>query len=275
MRFKPAVIALAGMAAWVGAAYASEQVEFKQGDTTLHAVLFKPSGEGPFPAVVALHGCGGLADGSGPISPRYREWADRLTAAGFAVLFPDSYGSRGLSSQCRVGQSKARASRERVDDANAARVWLQSQPWVSAERVSLLGWSTGATTTLWAVRPRTAKEEARPDFRSAAALYPGCNRNDRSAWSARIPTLILIGALDDWTPAKPCQRMVAGARGRSALATIVTYPRAHHDFDRPNYPLRERTGLARTADNSGKAHLGTNNSARTDALKRVPEWFAR
>jgi dienelactone hydrolase len=274
MRLIPALLVFASVAA-AGAAHASEQVEFKQGNITLRGVLFRPTGEGPFPAVVALHGCGGLADGRGPIAARFQDWGDRLVAAGFAVLFPDSYSSRGLRSQCRVRERKVRASRERIDDANAARAWLQAQSWVKPDRVSLVGWSNGATAGLWAVRPRTAKQQGTPDFRSAVVFYPGCRRLSKIAWSARIPTLVLIGARDDWTEAKPCQQMVAGARGRSALASIITYPRAYHDFDRPNYRVRERTGLAYTADASGKAHLGTNNAARADAIKRVPEWLSR
>ena len=34
--------------------------EIKQGDLTLKATLYRPEGPGPFPAVVALHGCAGL-----------------------------------------------------------------------------------------------------------------------------------------------------------------------------------------------------------------------
>ncbi len=273
MRYIAALIA-AGVAA-ATAASASEQVDIKQGNITLRAVLFRPNGPGPFPAVVALHGCGGLADRAKPISARFQEWGDRLAAAGFAVLFPDSFSSHGLRSQCRVRERKVRAAHERVDDANAARAWLQGQSWVVADRVSLIGWSHGAIAALWAVRPKPAQEVPTPDFRSAVAFYPGCHQLDRSAWSARIPTLILIGAADDWTSAKACQQMVAGARGRSALATIVVYPRAYHEFDRANYRVRERSGLAYTVDGSGKAHLGTNPAARADALKRVPEWLSR
>ncbi len=95
------------------------------------------------------------------------------------------------------------------------------------------------------------------------------------AWSTRIPTLILIGGADDWTPASTCQQMVAGARGRSARVKIIVYPGAHHQFDRANTPLRLRTGLVNTGDPSGKAHRGTNPAARSDALKRVPQWLAR
>jgi len=114
-----------------------------------------------------------------------------------------------------------------------------------------------------------------PDFRSAVAFYPGCRRAGEAAWSARLPTLIMIGTADDWTPMTACEQMVADARGRSARATLISYPGAYHDFDRPNYPLRMVSGLAYTADGSGRAHVGTNAAARADALKRVPQWLMR
>lgn len=256
------------------AAMVPEQVEIPADDITLRARLFRPQGAGPFAAVVALHGCGSLADRSGALNPRFQDWGERLAAAGFAVLLPDSWGSRGLRSQCRTRERTVRASRERVADADAARRWLQQQPWVAPDRVSLMGWSAGAVATLWAVRPRAAPN-AGPDFRSAVAFYPGCQRLRDAAWSARIPTLILIGTADEWTPASACQQMVSDAQGRSALASIVTYRGAHHDFDHPDLALQIRTGLAFTADGSGRAHIGTDPAARADALKRVPEWLAR
>jgi dienelactone hydrolase len=269
------MVAIAGVSMVAGGAGAAEQVDIPQADTTLHGVLFRPDGAGPFPGVVALHGCESLINSSGKIAPRFADWGDRLAAAGLAVIFPDSFGSRGLRAQCRVRERKVRSSRERVADANAARRWLQSQSWAIKDRVSLLGWANGAIASLWAVEPRTVPKDGVPDFRSAVAFYPGCRRLGEAAWSARIPTLILIGRADDWTSAAACEQMVAGARGRSAGASLVVYPGAYHEFDRPDYPLREVTGLANTADGSGKAHIGTNSAARADALKRVAAWLAR
>jgi dienelactone hydrolase len=270
-----AVIIAAGMTLFAGLAAAAEPIEFAAGDGKLKATLYRPAGAGPFAAIVALHACDGLADSNGPIEPRYQEWGERLAAAGFAVLFPDSFGSRGLPSQCRVRERTVRASRLRTADADAARHWLQAQPYVIADRVSLLGWSHGATTALWTVRRRATLRDKTPDFRSAVALYPNCHRSGISAWSARIPTLILIGGADDWTPASSCEQMVAGARGRSAAAALVVYPGAYHDFDRADVPLHERVGLANTPNAAGRVHVGTNPAARADVLKRVPEWFAR
>jgi dienelactone hydrolase len=267
------IVALVSVLAAPAAALESVQIPYEGG--MLNAVLFRPDGQGPFPAVVALHGCSGPNDRSGNLSPIYLAWGERLAANGYAVVFPDSFGSRGAGPQCRVRERGIRARVERVTDANAARRWLQEQPWVKKDRVSLVGWSHGGAAALWAVRARANAKDNRPDFRSAIAFYPGCRWPGERAWSARVPTLILIGRADDWTPASACETMVAGARGRSARVEIVTYPGAHHRFDHPNLPLSERTGLAYTPDNSGKAHVGTDVAARQDSIARVTAWLAR
>jgi dienelactone hydrolase len=254
-----------------------EAVELPRSDGgQLKAMLFRPEGSGPFPAVVGLHNCTGLINRSGTMGARYRDWGQRLAKGGFVVLLPDSNASRGLGSQCGARSRSLRVDRERVADADAARAWLQLQSWVIADRVSLLGWSSGAITALWTVRARPqVQANAGPDFRSAVALYPGCRRLGDVAWSARVPTLILIGRADDQASAAVCQHMVAGARGRSARVAIHVYPGTYHDFDHPNRAVQVRTGLAFSVDGSGRVHTGTNPAARADALKRVPEWLAR
>lgn len=272
MRLALAVLVSVAVATSAGAA---EDVDVGEGDAALNAVLYRPPGAGPFPVVVGLHGCAGLYSPSGQIVRRFADWGERLSKAGVAVLFLDSFTPRGLGPQCSVRERRVRSSRERVADAYAARRWLQSQPWAIKNRVSLLGWSNGAITSLWAVRPRPALRDGMPDFRSAVAFYPGCRRLGNLAWSARIPTLILIGRADDWTPAAPCEQMVADARGRSAQASIVVYPGAYHEFDRPDYPVRLLSGLAYSADGSGRAHVGTNAFARGDSIRRVTEWLVR
>jgi dienelactone hydrolase len=251
-----------------------ESVEFREGDLTLKGMLFRPDGNGPFPAVVAMHNCAGLMNPSGTMRTRYRDWAQQLVKMGFVALFPDSYSPRGLGSQCGNRNQSIRSDHERVADALAARRWLQQRAEVKGDRISLIGWSNGGTSVLWTVRPR-AKREDRSDFRSAVVFYPACRRLDTTAWSARVPTLILIGALDDWSSPQECERMVADAKGRSARASIVVYPNAFHDFDHPSRPLQVRSGFALSADGSGRIHTGTNANARADAQKRVSQWLER
>src|ERR1700757_3452597 len=86
--------ALAGAALlWATQSVAAEQVDIAGGSFTLHATLYRPTGPGPFPAVVALHDCGGLSQRPNTLSQLYGSWAQHLVADGFAVLFPDSFGS--------------------------------------------------------------------------------------------------------------------------------------------------------------------------------------
>jgi dienelactone hydrolase len=257
-------------------AAAPEQVEIPRPDGKLNALVYRPEGAGPFPAVIGLHGCGGVNNAAGTLTTRYQDWGQRLSRAGFVVIFPDSYGSRGLGSQCSVRNRTVRVDRERVTDVEATRLWLQGQSWIAPERISLLGWSNGAIAALWAVRPsRTAKNDNGPDLRSAISFYPGCRRLGETAWNARVPTLILIGGADDWTSPLECEQMVEGARGRSASISLVVYPGAYHDFDHPSRPLQVRSGYAFSVDGTGKVHTGTNPVARADAIKRVQDWLKR
>ena len=268
-------LALLGAACAAGAAQpaAPRPVEIPLNGGTLHAQLFKPDGSGPFPTVIALHGCDGLHGQSDQIQPRYLDWAEQLLKGGYAVLLPDSYGSRELGPQCRVKERRVLARRERVADIMASRQWLLQQPWVSHERISLIGWAHGASAVLWAVRPQLAPPKAEPDFRAAIAFYPACRISSGLGWSARVPTLVLIGASDDVSSPAACRQMVEGARGRSALARIVVYPGAYHDFDRANLPLHAIAGTDAGVPERG--HIGTHPDARADSQKRVAEWLGR
>src|SRR6266702_8749466 len=278
MHLKLATAFLMMLAATCAAGAASlpapHQVDIPATGLTLHAQLYKPDGDGPFPTVIALHGCGGLGGQSEAVQPRYRDWAEQLLKTGHAVLLPDSYGSRELGPQCRVKERHVLARRERVADISASRQWLAQQSWVARDRISLVGWANGASALLWAVRPQLSSKSGEADFRSAVAFYPDCRLSSGTGWSARVPTLLLIGAKDDVSSPPACHQMVDGARGRSALARIVVYPGAYHDFDRANLPVHAIGGND-DATVPEKGHVGTDAEARADSQKRVAEWLAR
>jgi dienelactone hydrolase len=85
----------------------------------LRARLLLPEGA---PAIVALHGCGG------PYPQRDAQWGEVLRRHGHIVLFPDSFGSRGLGSQCREQRRTVTAAGLRRRDALAAAQWLHDRP---------------------------------------------------------------------------------------------------------------------------------------------------
>ncbi|MCA3598206.1 MAG: dienelactone hydrolase family protein [Methylobacterium sp.] len=223
---------------------------------TIKAKLYRPAGAGPFPAIVALHGCGG------PWQPRDDDWGNRLAGAGFLVVFPDSFGSRGLGSQCMT-RARSLRPRDRAEDAFATAEWLASRKDVARSRIGLLGWSNGGSTVLSAAR--TGRGPKGLEFRQAIAFYPGCRIfAEEGHYRTRLPVTILHGLADNWTPAEPCKTL-PGTR-------FIGFERAHHDFDHPNLPLRQRKA-AYTADGSGVVTVGTNPEARAAAIARVMAIF--
>jgi dienelactone hydrolase len=273
------LVALAALLAAVfqaTAALAAETVTFPGDGVTLRAILFRPPGPGPYPSVIALHGCAGLFGKDGGLSPRHVDWAGRLNAKGFAVMFPDSFGSRGAEAQCKTADRVTRPSRERAADALAAKAYLQLRADIRPDAISLLGWSNGGSTVLYAVQKTRAPKDGKPDFAKAIAVYPGCRTPaENGKWHARLPLLILIGAADDWTPAAPCEDLAANAKAAGEPVSIILYPGAYHDFDHPDLKIHTTRGLAYTATGSRVAHSGTDPAAREDALARVPAFLQR
>lgn len=231
--------------------------------TVLQAALVQPTTPPHAPAVVALHGCGG------PFPHRDGPWAVALARAGHIVLLPDSFGSRGLGSQCKVKDRPVRPYPTRRNDAIAAARWLGDRPGTPAGGVVLIGWSNGGSTVLWTDDAAHALPPGL--FRRFVAFYPGCRSPSRSKdWRPAGKLMILMGANDNWTPVAPCRQLAA--RFPDQIQMIV-YPDSWHDFDALNRRVTVRTGLAYTAGRNGIAAAGTNKAARADAFRRVPAFI--
>ena len=243
---------------------------------TLQGFVYAPDGPGPFPAVIAMHGCSGLTDKDGKPSERHADWGNRLAAQGFLVLFPDSYASRGLGPQCKISDRDVSPSKDRPLDVNASLAYLDTRKDVKPDAVNLLGWSNGGSTVLYSVEPAHKPTAGQQDFAKAVAFYPGCRVPfETGKWTSRLPLLILIGEADDWTAAQPCKDMVAAAKAAGVDVQLVTYPGAYHDFDHPDLKVHTLDHLAFASSGTGIAHTGTNPAARADAIVRVPAYLAQ
>lgn len=193
----------------------------------IEGYLAKPDGAGPFPAVVGLHGCAGMHD-----TTRQR-LADRLVGRGYVLLLVDSYATRRIVDACT---STAFATfLKRRPDAYGALLFLGSQTFVDSERVAVVGFSAGARVTLSVAEPNSFELFLPPSklrFRAAAAFYPPC----KDPWTSRpgIPTLIFIGALDNWTPASDCADKVASWGNDGPPIELIVYPGVYHGFYYPH-----------------------------------------
>ena len=269
------------------AALPSRAVGFpgQPGETLRGLLVLPPEGVPRGVPVIALHGCAGLG---GPDRPLASAAAGaRLGAAPGGARPPGPVSRqlrqprhhRGLPRRRPGGDAGGAAARRR-----ACRGGLGADPALGPGRggrrcgrgaaggaggVLLIGWSHGGSTALAAVQAPVPAGL----IRAAVALYPGCRRIGEAtpAFIPAAPVLMLLGADDDWTPARFCRALAAGVPAGAGPVEVVAYPGAWHGFDQPDLPVRVLSGLAGTR--SGTAHMGTDAAARADGLARVrPSW---
>ena len=245
--------------------------------TALHvpAHEYRPRGDGPFPGVVLLHGCGG-------VSTSTHQWARWFRRQGYVALIVDSWTPRGFSDGCPATAPDPDAT-ERFDDAIGALVFLRSRPYVDGARVGAIGWSNGGVYSMAVVNGPSLERARRrgvtipePGFMAAIGVYPGGCASLAPELSVR-PVLVLMGDVDDWTRPGPCVDLVASQRARGADATIVLYHGAYHYFDVEGQARTELTDVAN--DNRPNsccgATVGYDPEAAADAFRRVAVFFGR
>jgi dienelactone hydrolase len=194
----------------------------------LQGYLRQPAGAGPSPAVVLLHSC------NGNWRRLDERWGKRIAAWGYVTLTVDSFGPRGLTNTCSSG-----APVDLAHDAYRALGFLVRQRFVDPARVAVLGFSQGAWQALLSVERGIIEQTSPNKFHAAIAFYPHCLG---FKGNMTVPTLVLIGELDDWSLAKECRNMVEGRddwgisrqRDQGIPMKLVVYPGAYHAFDVSN-----------------------------------------
>ncbi len=194
----------------------------------LTAEIWRPAGQGRFPAVVMMHGCGGW---QAPVQHALREHANFLRDNGFVVLNLDSFGPRGLAGggACEDNGRLVAALRYRTHDAFDALRFLRTLDYVAPEQIYLMGQSNGGSVAMLAVAAGASRTFMGNEtgYRGAIAFYPWCGTYGTTRPQLEAPLLMLTGARDDWTPSADCARM----RSWGAEARAVVYPGAAHSFD--------------------------------------------
>ena len=139
-----------------------ETVEFSSGEKTLHGLIYKPEGSGPFPVLLYNHGsASGLLN-----NEAFERIAPILVKHGWVFFAPYRRG-QGLSADAGpyIGDEidKARAngglpaaaqtmvqllSTDHLQDQMAALAWLKNQPFTKAKRIAVMGNSFGGIETV-------------------------------------------------------------------------------------------------------------------------------
>ncbi|MDI6846166.1 MAG: alpha/beta fold hydrolase [Candidatus Saccharicenans sp.] len=126
--------------------FEEQQVEIKTGEWVLPGTLTRPKGQGPFPAVVLVHGSGpnDRDESIGPNKP-FRDIAWGLASQGIAVLRYDKrtkvYGQK-IASELKL-MAAFTVDDETVADAISAAELLRLTSWIDPKKVFILGHSLG------------------------------------------------------------------------------------------------------------------------------------
>ncbi len=253
----------------------------------LQGLLFAPpdAGNRRLPAVLALHGCGGmysvLKSKRDALSMRHQAMADLLVAEGYIVLFPDSFRSRGVEEICTI-ESRRRTitQRNRLSDTLGALAWLQQREDVLPDRIAVLGWSHGGSAVLAALNakaPPVANRRAEaPYFRAGAAFYPGCSESlkARSGYALAAPLELFIGGSDDWTAPEPCIALADKLTVFLGPAVEITvYPDTYHGFDGPGAAKRQRLEVPNGVHRGEGVTVAPNPAARADAYAKLKSFL--
>ncbi len=239
----------------------SYENQWKMG-ATLDSTMHKPTGNGPFPTVVLMHGCSGLDSG---VSQGLKSHANFLVENGYAALILDSFTSRGKSGGivCTSHSEQGSAREYRKIDAYNALRYLKSLPYVDGKNIFLMGQSNGGSVAL-----KVASLEQYPEmpidlyFNAVVAYYPWCLA--LTGGKLRSPVLVMGGDKDDWTSLARCEDAISRNREMGKPYEVIRYENAHHSFDL-FIPIQSYKGYT----------VGGNAKARKKSKRQMLKWFER
>ncbi|QAU33225.1 acyltransferase family protein [Janthinobacterium sp. 17J80-10] len=231
--------------------------------------VFKPAGQGPFPALVLLPDCGGR------IGDRMRKRVEAGLAQGYAVMVLDSM--RGHLTNC-VAPLKVSMAR-RLKDAYDALDYLSKVPQVDPQRITVAGFSQGGTIALMLASKKSSDPyTAQQRYAASVAWYPLCYMSARYAKreldflrpDIDTPLLLLMGGEDSYTPAYDCVPHLQELQAGGAPVEWYVFPQAVHGWD-----LAEVSGRSTMTFRGDRMTFSFDAAATQEAQERTFAFMKR
>src|SRR6202011_2498724 len=228
----------------------AETVTFPSGEITLHGVLYKPEGNGPFPAVIYNHG-----SAPGMMSEQAFDALGPVFASHGWVFFGPYRRGQGLSASAGpyIGDQIAAAEKrggitagaavlvrvletDHLNDQLASLAWLRKQAFVQPDRIAVAGNSFGGIeTVLGAARGRyCAAIDSAGGAQSWAQAPELQSLMTRAVRNAKAPIFFFQAANDfDLSPSKTLSAEMNKGGKTYKLKIYPSYgdsPRAGHSF---------------------------------------------
>jgi carboxymethylenebutenolidase len=212
------VVVLSAFAAF---AADSKPVSYKSGDDTVQAVLYTPSGKGPFPALIVVHEYWGLNDW-------VKEQASKLSDEGYEALAIDLYRGKVATTPDEAHELMRGVPDDRAKrDLHAAFEFLQSQPNVKKNRIGAIGWCMGGGYAL-----DVALQE--PTLAADVINYGHLATDPDALKKINASILGLFGGQDRGITPDDVHKFEAAMKQLGKKVEIKIYDDAGHAFENPN-----------------------------------------
>jgi dienelactone hydrolase len=195
---------------------------------TITGELRLPQGPtGPVPAVIILHGAGGLVASN-------ELWSRILNAMGVATFAIDSHSGRNLDNIS--ANQGALGFYAYTLDAYRAQELLAAHPRLDPDRIALMGTSRGGRGALYASLKRFRDMWASGrDFAAYIPLYAACESPSVIGEEdvSDHPIHQFHGGSDDVVSIAPCRTFYERLRAKGKDAQLTEFPNVWHLFDNP------------------------------------------
>ena len=176
------------------------------------------------PLIIALAGSKGWAN-------HHYKYLEMYNEMGIATFEINSFKSRNVTST--VGSQITVTTAMMILDSYKALEVLSNHPNINSKKVAITGWSLGGGVALYAGwEPLRKAINPAQSFIAHLPFYPPCLVEPLNLDFTSAPIHILIGELDDWTPADQCVGLVNKLHDSGADINITVYNESHHSFDR-------------------------------------------
>ena len=213
--------ALIAMLAAPSFAVDGKPVSYQSGTETVNALLYTPSGKGPFPALVVIHEYWGLNDW-------VKEQASKLADQGYVALAIDLYRGKVATTpdeahEIMRGVPEDRASR----DLLAASAYLRSQKNVDPARVGSIGWCMGGGYAF-----NLAVND--PKLKAVVINYGHLASDDATLKKINAAVLGIFGGQDRGIPPADVNKFESQMKALGKTVDVHIFPDAGHAFENPN-----------------------------------------
>jgi carboxymethylenebutenolidase len=237
------VLSLAGFAK-SSAVAAPENVSFRSGGDTVHGVLYRPVGAGPFPAIVIIHEWWGLNDW-------VKQQAKMFAEQGYVTLAVDLYrGQVAADPEMAHELMRALPQSRGVAYLGSAVDYLKTLKAVDPKKIGAAGWCMGGGFAMQLAI-------AEPSLRAVAINYGALETDPAQLKKIHAAILGNFGALDRGITPADVRAFAAAMQNIGHPVDVKEYADAGHAFQN----LENKTGY-RAADTA-------------DADRRMFEFFGR